>query len=336
MKMRDYLKDKILFIWIFLSSIILINIIFYIFSVNVYMSIIVNFIIIVFVSILSINDFYKRSKFYNELINNLNLLDKKYLVLETISETTFLDANILYDVLYDAFKSMQEEILEEKRKTDSFIEYVEMFIHEVKIPLSSLTLMTHNYKDKISKKTLKEVKRIDDYLEQILYYIRSNFANNDYLIEYTKLENVINKVLLKNKYEILENKIDIKVDVNEYVYTDSKWLEFILNQIVNNSIKYKKDINSSCIKFYVVEDKTSIKLKIYDNGIGINERDLKKVFDKCFTGENGRKYNSTGIGLYIVKKMCNQLGHVVSIDSHLNEFTEVTIEFGKNDLYKID
>ena len=134
---------------------------------------------------------------------------------------------------------------------------------------------------------------------------------------------------------MLENNIEFEVDLKAFsVNSDKKWLEFIINQVINNSIKYKKE-NESIIKIESSENKDKVTLEIYDNGIGIPEKDLKRVFDKSFTGTNGRdKVKSTGMGLYIVKKLCDKLGHNISIESKENEYTKVILEFGKNDVYK--
>ena len=139
----------------------------------------------------------------------------------------------------------------------------------------------------------------------------------------------------KNKDDLLENQIKLEVNIdNLNVYTDKKWLEFILNQIVNNSIKYKKN-NNSFINITAHEEKDKIILSVYDNGIGIPSKDIKRVFDKSFTGTNGRdKVKSTGMGLYIIKNLCNKLGHNIYIKSEENKYTNVVIEFGKNKYYK--
>ena len=124
-----------------------------------------------------------------------------------------------------------------------------------------------------------------------------------FLIKEASMDKIINEVLLKNKDSILENHIDVTVDVkNIKVLTDSKWLVFILNQIINNSIKYCDNNRKSYIMFYIEDNEKETTLHIKDNGIGVNASDLKHVFDKSFTGENGRKMrNSTGFGLYISK-----------------------------------
>ena len=141
---------------------------------------------------------------------------------------------------------------------------------------------------------------------------------------------------MKNKDDLLESNIDFITDLKDLkISTDKKWLEFIINQIINNSIKYKKD-KDSYIKISAFEQSEKKVLEIYDNGIGIPSRDLKRVFEKSFTGSNGReKVKSTGMGLYIVKKLCDKLGHNIKIESKEKEYTKVTLEFGKNEHYKI-
>ncbi len=332
-----FVKDNKVNILVSLFLFVLIILIMLAFQVNFYLIVIsIIFFLSGFIFLLLYN-YFRKKKFYNELINNTKLLDKKYLVLETLNEPTFLEGKILYDSLYQIDKSMNEHIKLYEKNLSDFKEYVEMWIHEVKIPLSSLSLMCHNHHDTIDKKYLNQINKLDNYVDQVLYYVRSNDAEKDFLIKKTNLEKVINSVMIKNKDEILLNNITVNVEnLNIFVYTDTKWLIFIINQILNNSIKYKKKNGNSLIKIYATEEKDLVNLFIYDNGIGISKSDITRVFDKTFTGENGRKdANSTGMGLYIVKKLIDKLGHKISISSKENEYTEVKITFGKNDLYNI-
>ena len=227
---------------------------------------------------------------------------------------------------------MSENVKNLKLQVDDFKEYVEMWIHEVKIPISSLVLMQHNHKNEFSKEQISQIKRIENYVEQILYYVRQETAEKDYLINEVSLKKIINKVLLKNKDDILENNINLIVDTSAFnVSTDSKWLEFIINQIINNSIKYKKDIKDSYIKISMMNYKDKLDLIIEDNGIGISDSDIPLVFKKSFTGQNGRiKSKSTGMGLFIAKSLCDKLGHKIKIESKENEYTRVIITFCKN------
>ena len=280
--------------------------------------------------------YFRKKHFYNELLSNLKELDQKYLILETLPQASFYEGKLLSEILYEVDKSMFENISKYKENTDDFKDYLEMWIHEAKIPISSLTLMLHN-DNKIDKKYLEQIKRLDNYIDQVLYYVRSNYTEQDFVFKEMSLEKLISNVALKNKDDLLENKIDLYVDVKDItVSTDPKWLEFILNQIINNSIKYKNTkIKNSYIKIEAHEAKDTIKLSITDNGIGILEKDLSKVFNKSFTGENGRlRIKSTGMGLYIAKKLCTKLGHKIEITSEVNKMTIVTITFGKNNFYK--
>lgn len=332
-----FVKDNKVNILVSLLLFILVILLMFTFQVNSFLIIIsIIFFLSSFIFLLLYN-YFRKKKFYNELINNTKLLDKKYLVLETLNEPSFLEGKILYDSLYQIDKSMNERIKLYEKNLSDFKEYVEMWIHEVKIPLSSLSLMCHNHHNEIDKKYLNQINKLDNYVDQVLYYVRSNDAEKDFLIKKTNLEKVINSVMIKNKDEILLNNIIVNVEnLNVFVYTDTKWLIFIINQILNNSIKYKKKNGNSLIKIYATEEKDLVNLFIYDNGIGINKSDITRVFDKTFTGENGRKdANSTGMGLYIVKKLIDKLGHKISISSKENEYTEVKITFGKNDLYNI-
>lgn len=282
-------------------------------------------------------DYFRKYKFYQSLSNTLDVLDKKYLILEMINKPNFYEGEIFYQTLYDINKSMIENVKEYNLSIIDFKEYVEMWIHEVKIPISSLTLLIHNNQEKIDKRYVEQIRKLDNYIDQILYYVRSENAEKDYIIKEKSLQEIIKNVALKNKDDLLASKVKLDVNVNNInVLTDAKWLEFILNQIINNSIKYKRNNVESYIKIIAKEDKEKTYLSIYDNGIGIPKRDIPRVFEKSFTGENGRiTAKSTGMGLYIVKKLCDKLGHKINIESKKNEYTKITIIFYNNDFYKI-
>lgn len=282
-------------------------------------------------------DYFRKYKFYQSLSNTLDVLDKKYLILEMINKPNFYEGEIFYQTLYDINKSMIENVKEYNLSIIDFKEYVEMWIHEVKIPISSLTLLIHNNQEKIDKRYVEQIRKLDNYIDQILYYVRSENAEKDYIIKEKSLQEIIKNVALKNKDDLLASKVKLDVNVNNIkVLTDAKWLEFILNQIINNSIKYKRNNVESYIKIIAKEDKEKTYLSIYDNGIGISKKDIPRVFEKSFTGENGRiTAKSTGMGLYIVKKLCDKLGHKINIESKKKEYTKITIIFYKNDFYKI-
>lgn len=336
MNIGTYIKEKKENIILFIILVIILLFLLDLFGVNKYLTIMILSLLSIYFIVDFLTFYLKRKKYYDNFLNNLNLLDKKYLILETLEEPEFLDGKFFYDALYKIDKSMMENINNYRNETEDFKEYVEMWIHEIKIPIAGLMLMYHNNKT-VNKNFLDQLNSLDNLTDQILYYVRSNYAEKDFLIKEASMDKIINEVLLKNKDSILENHIDVTVDVkNIKVLTDSKWLVFILNQIINNSIKYCDNNRKSYIMFYIEDNEKETTLHIKDNGIGVNASDLKHVFDKSFTGENGRKMrNSTGFGLYISKKLIEKLGHKISATSEENKYFEIAITFGKNDLYKI-
>ena len=310
MKFKKYLLDKIIPITISIVGFIITILMLNAFKIQNDLKIAIA---IIFSMVLLFNilyDYLRKYNFYTKLLKTLDSLDKKYLILEMINKPNFYEGELFYQSLYEINKSMIENVKEYSLNVANFKEYVEMWIHEVKIPISSLTLLNHNHQDQIDRRCVEEIRKLDNYIDQILYYVRSENAEKDYIIKEKDLQETIKNVALKNKDDLLENNIKLEVDIN------------------NEKVSY--------VKISIIEDKEKIYLSIYDNGIGIPPKDISRVFNKSFTGENGRlREKSTGMGLYIAKKLCDKLGHKITIESKLGEYTKVTIMFSKNDFYKI-
>jgi len=335
MKFLKYVQDNLIGIVIYLVTASLIALMLAAFK-TPSVALIITFILFILSGMLIlIISYLRKNKFYKLFLNNLEKLDKKFLILETLPEPTTYEEKIMVNSLYEINKSMIENIKISQKNINDFKEFVEVWIHEVKIPISSMVLKCHNNKEKYDKSFLSQIRRLDNNIDEILYYVRSGDTEKDFIITEIDLKEVVRNISLKNKDDLLENNIEFEVDLKAVnVNSDKKWLEFTINQIINNSIKYKKE-SESIIKIESIENKDKVILEIYDNGIGIPEKDLKRVFDKSFTGTNGRdKVKSTGMGLYIIKKLCDKLGHNISIESKENEYTKVILEFGKNDVYK--
>lgn len=335
MKMKEYIKDNAISISIYMITLIILFLFFRILKVSNETVISTYCILIVCGGILFFYNYYRKKEFYNEFTEQLAKLDKKYIITEFVEKPNFLEGQILYNSLYEINKVMNEEIKEYKLSLEELKEYIEMWIHEVKLPLSSILLMAYK-KDDISK-VLEPTKRIENFVEQVLYYVRSENAEKDYIIKECDLKEIINGVIKKNKEIFILKKIEIQLEnlENTKVLSDSKWLEFVINQIIGNSLKYANK-EKPIIKVSVSENDTNMKLQIEDNGIGIPKTDIKKVFNKSFTGENGRKIQtSTGMGLYICKQLCEKLGHKIEIESEENEYTNVSITFSKDQFYSI-
>jgi hypothetical protein len=307
----------------------------YAFKVDIQFTAALAFLLVLREWIVLVIEYRKKSVFYREFISCLDSLDKKYLIGEMEFTPDFSEGRILLDVLYETDKSMLDRICGVESKSAELKEYMELWIHEIKLPLAALKLM--NYNGTVdAKKTGEQLDKLNSYVEQILFYTRAETAENDYLMKRCNLEKEINKVIRDNKELLIGNKVHIEKSKLDYeIITDSKWLEFMTGQIVNNSIKYKAPDRELVISFSaeIIRDEQDdkVKLSISDNGIGISPSDLPRVFDKSFTGENGRNGNSsTGMGLYICKRLCDKLGHLISIESEPDAGTTVSIVFGKN------
>lgn len=331
MKLIEYIKEKFVFM--------VINIVMTLSGVVILKALKVDTYAIVFISILNligvfscyIYDYFNRKKYYDNLFKNLDGLDKKYFIAEILESGDFIESNIIYSVLEECTKSMKDEVADLKRNINDYKEYIETWVHEIKTPIASARLILENDEGYINKSVLEEIEKIEGFIEQVLFYARSSTVERDYIIKKIPLKNSINSVIRKNANILIEKRVKIQLeDIEKKVYCDSKWIEFILQQIISNSVKYM-DKDEKYIKIRCLEKDKNIILKILDNGIGISEKSIEKVFEKGYTGENGRKYNnSTGMGLYLCKKLCLKLGLGISIKSKLGVGTEVTIVFPIN------
>ena len=328
MSLGDFIKSR--FSVIFVNFIGLITLLIFLFSVGNTIDIlkIVAFVWIIVIGVYLFFQYKSRKEFYNELSKTVDNLDKKYLISEVIDKPVYLEAEPYYDLLKKASKSMREEITSVKNSRKEYKDYIEQWIHEVKTPIASIKLIEENNKTNTSRVVLQELEKLDTYVEQALFYARSEEVEKDYLIREMSLEECINKVIIKNKQIFILNNIGVEIDnIDKNVYSDSKWLEFILNQIIVNAIKYRNNKDPK-VKVYVSDVKNGIKLIVEDNGIGIPTDELERVFEKGFTGSTGRlNSKSTGIGLYLCRKLCDKLGLLIDIESEINRYTKVSITF---------
>ncbi|MCR5311718.1 MAG: sensor histidine kinase [Lachnospiraceae bacterium] len=335
MKFTTFLKDRIPHIVTGAVSFIVILIFLIAFSNSVFEIILISVVFLLMGTIMLLSDYFKRKGFYDTLLQNASGLDKKYLVSETLPEPNFYEGKMTLNALYDAGKAMREEVVFHKKSFEDFKEYIELWVHEIKLPVASLILLSHN-DGEAGDKYQPDLKRIDDYIENVLYYARSENSEKDYLIKRASLKRIFNETAQKNMDVLLNRGVSISADISDIpVYTDSKWIEYILGQLIGNSIKYFAADREPEISLWTEDTKDTVILHYKDNGIGIPASDLPYIFEKSFTGENGRLgAKSTGMGLYIVKTLMDRLGHRIKAESRQGEYTEFILEFGKNDYYE--
>ena len=328
MRLGKYLIDKLPFLILNIIIFTFCAIIMTISNLTIQVVIVLALIWFVPIFIFIIIDFISKRKFYNELIQISNKLDKKYLLPEVIKKPRSYEGQILYDVLEESNRAMHEHVNEYKIMQSEYREYIEAWVHEIKTPIALTKLVAENSEGKTKTIIQNQSKKIEEYVEQVLYYSRSTDVSKDYIVKEFDINETVKKVIRNNRYDLITGKFQIDISESECtVISDEKWVEFIINQVIVNSIKYKKDINTK-IKAYTKRFDDKVILTIEDNGIGIINKDIAKVFDKGFTGYNGRRFGkSTGIGLYLCKKLCLKLGLNITLTSEYENGTKVNIIF---------
>lgn len=328
MSIIEFIKERMLFLIVNLIMFLLVAILMKIVEVSI------NIIFILFLIwfgpmvIYMLLEFIKYRRYLNNLAKIVEDLDKKYLLPEVVDEPRFQEAKIINDVLKECNKSMHEKVKHYKDEQTEYREYIETWVHEIKTPIASAKLILENDNSNLSERINYEMKRVEGFIEQVLYYARSSDVSKDYIIKEFSLRNIVMKAIKSNSRDFINKniKLDIK-DIEGSVFSDSKWVEFIINQIIINAVKFSMP-NEGKVSIYSKINENNIILTIEDNGVGINEKDIDRIFEKGFTGENGRKFGkSTGIGLYLCKKLCDKLGIGISLTSKENIGTKVNIVF---------
>lgn len=328
MKIKDYFYSKAPYIIINLIVYLLILVLMSIASMPPIIMFIIFLIWFSPLIIYMIMDFIAKKRFYDDITGIIDKIDKKYLLPEVVKRPSYYEGKIIYDVLSECNRNMHEHVNFYKNLQREYREYIETWVHEIKTPISSSRLIIENSESKEKNVLSDELRKIEEYINQALYYSRSTDVSNDYIVKEFEVKEAVKEVIRNNRRDFINKRISIDVEeVSGRVITDLKWVKFIINQIIINAIKYSKE-NSGSIKIYTTEGIENIILTIEDDGVGISKKDVNRVFDKGFTGTNGRKYGkSTGIGLYLCKKLCEKLGLGISLSSIEGKGTKVNIIF---------
>ena len=211
MKFKNFLMEKSLYIVLIILSLIMIEVLLMIYEINLYIRICVILLPMIALIISIISEYIVKNSFYKRLKVNLNELDDKYLISEIINNPNFIEGKILKETLQDAGKSMAEHVNSYKFLQEEYKEYIELWIHEIKIPIATSEMIIENNKTEASKSIKEELDKIENYTEQALFYARSNTVEKDYMISKVKLDEIVNQVILKNKVSLISNKINISL-----------------------------------------------------------------------------------------------------------------------------
>lgn len=277
-----------------------------------------------------LSEYIPRRRYYRELFSILDTMKQKEFIFDIVTKPTFWEGRFTTEALEAMSDYIKAQMHTFNHQTLLQQDYIDAWLHEIKTPLACLKLIAANTDSETSRKINIELERIHRYLEQVLYVSKVTTATDDYLIKKVSLAKVIQESLKMNSYYLIENYASIEqtgVDIN--VYTDEKWLQFIISQIIVNAIKYKKDTVK--LHFEAKQNAESVILSITDFGQGIPKTDIKKVFQKGYTGENGHATNNaTGMGLYLCRMLAEKLYLGITIESSVNEYTTVTLTIPLN------
>lgn len=327
MKLIDYLSDKIvaiimlhvcIFMSVFLLFILRINQVFIILNeLPFYLA----FWICLFF------DFLKRRKFFIQLISSFENLDQKNLFSEVMQGGDFTEARMVKEIIAYSNKYMCDEIDKYNQEKREYQEYIELWVHEIKTPITSSLLLIENNIDITTLSIRDELHSISRYVEQVLFYARSNALEKDFRLDQVMLSELVIAAVKSYSKPIIKVGGEIELNYLELcVLADKKWCQFIIEQIIANSVKYRRD--NLKIKFTGSEMEDKVILSIRDNGIGIPVSDRNKVFEKGFVGGNGRENKrSTGLGLYLCKCLCEKMNIQIEVNSEYGKWTEMQLSF---------
>ncbi len=234
-------------------------------------------------------------------------------------------------VLADELHSLSDDVLQSGRQLDDYQEYVESWAHEIKTPISLLTFVVDNRRDELPRGVVSKLdnvgRQMQNYVDQMLYYARLKSDSKDYLMEDIDLDNCVDEVIADYRPLLEEKGIRIRKCLeNGVVYSDRRGLQFILGQVISNSMKYTKEQPEISFDYWSVGDKKI--LAVNDNGIGVKSYDMPYIFEKGVTGNSGEnRKHATGMGLFLVREMAKDLGITVSANSKWQNGFEIILEF---------
>ena len=260
---------------------------------------------------------YKKLKFLEE-----NIINDR----EDLPKSLDIRIDYYHKIIEKLYEELENLTRENRQKNTDMVDYYSMWVHQIKTPIAAMNFLLDN--EEVDQKNLQqELFKIERYVEMVLTYIRLDSTSSDYVITKINLDEVVKDSVKKYATIFINKKIKLNYVSHEtMVISDKKWLSFAFEQILGNSVKYSGTGGEITI------ETCENKLVIEDNGIGIKEEDLPRIFEKGFTGFNGRyEKKSSGLGLYLCKKTLDRLGHHIEISSKVGEGTRIEITFPKED-----
>ena len=321
--LKSYLKKNIKVYILFVVFITIFSIMFYLYNLPLEALIYTGSFCFLASLIASFSDFVN----YRESYKKLKFLEKNILNdLEDLPKSLDIRIDYYHKIIEKLYEELEKLTQENRQKNTDMVDYYSMWVHQIKTPIAAMNFLLDN--EEVDLKNLQqELFKIERYVEMVLTYIRLDSTSSDYVITKINLDEVVKDSVKKYATIFINKKIKLNYVSHEtMVISDKKWLSFAFEQILGNSVKYSRADGEITIKTY------ENRLVIEDKGIGIKEEDLPRIFEKGFTGFNGRyEKKSSGLGLYLCKKTLDKLGHHIEISSKVGEGTRIEITFPKED-----
>lgn len=286
-------------------------------------------------------DYVRYKKAHRKRMDALHSIDVN---LEGLQNGTTLLEKDYRLLLEELMKRKNDCIFMEKNTREDTLSYTTLWTHQIKTPLTALQLMASDLEDPLRGDMLARLFEIEQYADMMLQYLRLEGEQGDYVFREYSVKSMVNQAVKYYARIFISKGISVKVDIPEEckVVTDEKWMVFVLKQLISNSLKYtpKGSImittGENMASASMDEGKTETKdnqpvvISIKDTGIGIAPEDLPRIFERGYTGYNGRKdKKATGIGLFLVDRILKALNHEIRIESKVNEGTTVEIMFNR-------
>ena len=321
--LKSYLKKNIKVYILFVVFIAIFFIMFYLYNLPLEALIYTGSFCFLASFIASISDYVN----YRESYKKLKFLEKNILNdLEDLPKSLDIRIDYYHKIIEKLYEELEKLTQENRQKNTDMVDYYSIWVHQIKTPIAAMNFLLDN--EEVDQKILQqELFKIERYVEMVLTYIRLDSISSDYVITKINLDEVVKDSVKKYATIFINKKIKLNYVSHEtMVISDKKWLSFAFEQILGNSVKYSSAGGEITIETY------ENKLVIEDNGMGIKEEDLPRIFEKGFTGFNGRyEKKSSGLGLYLCKKTLDKLGHHIEISSKVGEGTRIEITFPKED-----
>ena len=321
--LKSYLKKNIKVYILFVVFIFIFFIMFYLYNLPLEALIYTGSFCFLAALIASFSDYAN----YKESYKKLNFLEQNILNdLDALPKSLDIRIDYYHKIIEKLYEELEKLTQENRQKNTDMVDYYSMWVHQIKTPIAAMNFLLDN--EEVDRKILQqELFKIERYVEMVLTYIRLDSISSDYVITKINLDEVVKDSVKKYATIFINKKIKLNYVSHEtMVISDKKWLSFAFEQILGNSVKYSSSGGEITI------ETCDNKLVIEDKGIGIKEEDLPRIFEKGFTGFNGRyEKKSSGLGLYLCKKTLDKLGHHIEISSKVGEGTRIEITFPKED-----